>query len=74
LHDAVLCSEAGVPSVAIITEPFRRLTTMTAVNLGVPEFPYLVMEHPIWTRDQAWIEAAADSLAEAISLQLIAAR
>jgi hypothetical protein len=40
----------------------------------VPEFPYLVMEHPIWTRDQAWIEAAADRLAEAITLQLASAR
>ena len=47
---------------------------MTAVNLGVPEFPYLVMEHPIWTRDQAWIEAAAGKLAEAMIPQLFAAR
>lgn len=59
---------------AIITEPFRRLTTMTAVNLGVPAFPYQVMQHPIWTRDQAWIEAAAEVLVEAMIPQLFAGR
>ncbi len=46
----------------VITKPFVLLVQATAVNLGVAAFPVLVAEHPIWTREPAWIDAAAEAL------------
>lgn len=60
-----------MPSASIITVPFQRLAKMTAVNLGVPEFPVMVIDHPIWTRDNAWIESVATTLAGSVTAMLL---
>jgi len=72
LHDAVLCSAEGIPSAAVITTPFERLVQATAMNLGVPSIPVMVVEHPIWTRDAAWIDIAAARLCEPLIAKLFA--
>ena len=64
--DAITCSEGGVPSTALITTPFRKLAQMTAANLGLADFQYVVAEHPIWTRDDAWFEVQAEKLADPV--------
>jgi hypothetical protein len=66
VHDAVLCAEAGVPAVVVVTEPFAELARLTAVNFGVPDFPVLVIDHPIFTRDDAWVEQTAARLVDEI--------
>jgi hypothetical protein len=62
--DAIYCSELGLPSSVVITTPFQTLARYTCKSMGQPDFSVLVAEHPVWTRDDAWIEAAADKLAE----------
>ena len=61
--DAITCSEGGVPSTTVITTPFRKLADMTTANLGLVGFECVVADHPIWTRDDAWLEAQAEKLA-----------
>jgi hypothetical protein len=68
LLDATLCSEAGLPSTVVVTTPFRGLAELTAKGAGLPDFGFVVVEHPVWTRNDAWIEAAADKLAESIAV------
>lgn len=46
------------------------LAGVTAVNAGLPQFPVVIIDHPIWTRDEAWIEAAAAPLAAALAAKL----
>jgi hypothetical protein len=67
VHDAVLCAEVGVPAVVVVTEPFEHLARNTAANFGVPDFPILVVEHPIFTRDESWVADTAARLADLIS-------
>lgn len=50
----------------VVTEPFVHLAQVTAANFGVPDFPILVVDHPIFTRDDAWVEATARRLADEI--------
>jgi len=70
LHDAVLCSAEGAPAAAIITTPFQKLAQATAINLGVPSIPVIVIEHPIWTRDPAWIEETAARVCDTVAQQI----
>ncbi len=74
MRDSFLCSELGTPAAALVTTPFETLARRTAKVLGVPDFPILVVEHPIWTRDQAWLEAAAEKLMDPLIETLFGAR
>ena len=65
--DATLCSEIGLPSTVVVTTPFRGLAQLTARGAGLPGFGFVVAEHPVWTRDDAWIAAAAQTLAGEIA-------
>ncbi len=56
----------------MVTTPFRQLARLTAATLGTPDLPVMVIEHPIWTRDQAWMEAAAEKLAGPLIEKLFA--
>lgn len=64
----------GLPSTVLITTPFQTLARKTAGNVGQPDFAVQVVEHPVWTRDDAWIAAAAANLVEPILQTLFAAR
>ena len=64
--DAICCSEAGLPSTALITTPFRKLAGLTVGNAGLAGFDCVVSEHPIWTRDDAWLDAQAEKLADQV--------
>jgi len=64
----------GLPSTVLITTPFQTLARKTAVNVGRPDFAVQVVEHPVWTRDDAWIAAAAAKLADPIRKNLFIAR
>ena len=61
----------GLPATVLITTPFQTLARKTANNLGQPGFVVQVVEHPVWTRDDAWIAAAAEKLLAPISTLLI---
>ncbi len=64
MHDAILCSEAGAPATVVITTPFQKLAALTSANLGLSGFGVMVIEHPVWTRNDAWIERVAADLSD----------
>ena len=66
----MLCSEQGVPSAAVVTVPFESLARLTAAAVGVPQIDIMVIEHPIWTRDQVWMDATAEKLADPLIKKL----
>jgi len=68
----VLCSELGVPAAAVVTTPFESLAKLTAAAIGVPDFDVMVIPHPIWTRDAAWMDATAEKLAAPLIAKLFA--
>ncbi len=61
----------GLPSTVLITTPFQTLARKTTKNLGQPDFALQVVEHPVWTRDDAWIAAAAEKLVDPILRTLL---
>ena len=71
MHDAILCSEAGAPATVLITTPFQKLAAQTSANLGMGGFGVMVIEHPVWTRSDAWIESTAAGLADQLVQTLL---
>ncbi len=67
----MLCAEADTRAAVIITQPFQALVRLTASKLGAGELPVQVLEHPIFTRDDAWVERTADEVAASLAAKLL---
>jgi hypothetical protein len=67
LHDAVSGERIGVPSAAIMTTEFVSAAELMAKVLGLPGYPFVVIDHPISsaTIDELAVRArtAADEVA-----------
>lgn len=50
---------AGVPAVAVMTSAFVDGAELMAAALGVPGYPFAVIEHPISSATDAELEAKA---------------
>lgn len=68
----MLLEEAGVPATVLITEPFQGIVASHAARLGIPGYHALVVPHPIWSKDEAGLEALARQVADAAVVQLTA--
>jgi hypothetical protein len=71
VHDAVLFEEAGAPAAVVVTEPFVDLARRTAANLGHPALAVVVVDHPLYVRDDAWIEATSSAVASTVARSLL---
>ena len=48
-----------MPATVLITEPFQGIVASHAARLGAPGYHALVVPHPIWSKDEAGLEALA---------------
>lgn len=55
VHDAVRCSEQGVPAAVVVTDPFTRLAELSATRAGSAGVGIVAVNHPIWARDDVGI-------------------
>ncbi|HXH83358.1 MAG TPA: hypothetical protein VNN07_10560 [Candidatus Tectomicrobia bacterium] len=68
--DAILMEQAGVPAIAIVTEPFRETGEAMAAAWGMAGYPFLSMPHPIANLDAKHLDERADGLAGAVEALL----
>jgi hypothetical protein len=47
LHDAVTAERLGVPAMAVMTERFESAAELMARVLGMPEYPFVIIGHPV---------------------------
>ena len=50
MHDGITLEKRGVPTVVICTEPFITSADAMAALGGVPDYPYVVVPHPLGSR------------------------
>ena len=62
--DAILLEQAGVPAIAIVTEPFRATGAAMASSWGMPGYRFLDVPHPIANLSDKELDARADRLVE----------
>jgi hypothetical protein len=64
--DAILFERAGVPAVAIVTEPFRPTGEAMATSWGMPGYRFLDVPHPIANLGEKDLDARADRLVDGV--------
>jgi len=47
LHDAVSSEKLGVPAVAVMTENFVSAAELMSRVLGMPDYEFVVIDHPV---------------------------
>lgn len=60
--DAVHFEQAGVPAVAVLTEPFAATGTAMAELQGIDDYPFATVPHPIGSLTEAQGDALADAV------------
>jgi len=60
LHDAISAEKAGIPATAIITDRFKETAQMMAQVSGMPNYPFVVIPHPISSNTEAVLRAKAE--------------
>ena len=69
MHDALAAESRGIPSVAIMTDRFEQTARGVADLNGVPDYPFVVIAHPIANDSDDDLRAKAESaISRVISL------
>lgn len=72
--DGVTLEQHGLPTATIITDVFIGTAKAYVEMLGVPDFPYLVCQHPITSVGPAELAARAEALAPQVRRLLLEGR
>jgi hypothetical protein len=68
--DAILFERAGVPAVAVITEPFRATGEAMAASWGLAGYRFLLTPHPIANLAPPELDLRADGLVAPVAALL----
>lgn len=61
MHDAVEFERMGVPACVIVSTEFEALGRAFATTIGVPDYPFVVVPHPVATLDDDDLAAVASA-------------
>ena len=71
MHDGITLEKRGIPTVVICTEPFVTSADAMATLGGVPDYPYVVVPHPLGSRTMEQLrEIAAKASPDVLSILL----
>jgi len=73
VHDGITLERKGVPTAVICTEPFVTSAEAMAKLGGIPDYPYVVVPHPLGSLDEAEVMARATQAAPDV-LRILLAR
>jgi len=71
--DSILMEKAGVPTAAIVTEPFEVTGRAMAEQWGLPYFTFLLMPHPTANLTDAELDQRAAAIVPAVVRLLLQA-
>jgi hypothetical protein len=64
LHDGITFEQTGKRAVVICTEPFIVTAKNIARVMGLPDYPFVVLDHPIGSRTPSEIRQKAEQAAD----------
>ena len=62
MHDAISAERLGIPAVAVMTDRFQATARAVTELNGIPDYPYVVIEHPIANNSEAELQAKAEAV------------
>jgi hypothetical protein len=69
--DSIVFEQHGVPSASIITDVFKATGRAMARSWGVPEFRFLMMQHPIANLTAAELDQRANAIVPEVARLLL---
>ena len=69
--DSIVFEQHGVPSASIITDVFKATGRAMARSWGVPEFRFLMMQHPIANLTAAELDQRASAIVPEVARLLL---
>ncbi|HJN53134.1 MAG: hypothetical protein QGI68_06520 [Pseudomonadales bacterium] len=60
MHDGISFEQLGKRAVVLCTHPFEVTAKNIARIMGLPDYPFVLVEHPIGSRTLAEIKARAE--------------
>jgi hypothetical protein len=69
--DGILLEKVGIPSAAIVTEPFEITGRAMAEQWGYPYYTFLLMPHPTANLTEAELDARADAITPEVARLLL---
>ena len=71
MHDGITLEKRGIPTAVICTEPFITSADAMATLGGVPDYPYVVVPHPLGSRTMEQLrDIAANAAPDVLSILL----
>jgi hypothetical protein len=71
MHDALTLEDMGVPTAVIISDQFLPGVQEISKSRGAPDYPYVVVKHPIGSLDEDTLkERAKDALPQVLDILL----
>ncbi len=64
--DGIVMEKLGVPTVVVATEPFISSAKAMAVSHGIPDYPFVVIPHPIAATETPKLHSWADQVVDQV--------
>ncbi|MBG05959.1 MAG: hypothetical protein CMM59_18010 [Rhodospirillaceae bacterium] len=64
MHDGISFEQLGKRAIVLCTEPFEVTARNIARMMGLPDYPFVMVEHPIGSRTLPEIKVLAESAYE----------
>ncbi|MDC0221009.1 hypothetical protein OAL54_04635 [Gammaproteobacteria bacterium] len=71
MHDAISSERVGTPAVGVMTRKFVTAADLMAKVLGMPDYVYAIIDHPVSSATEKELEARALQTMAAIDSQII---
>jgi len=71
LHDAISSERVGTPAVGVMTSNFVSAAELMAKVLGMPDYAFAVIDHPVSSASNQELEARALQTMAAIDKQIL---
>jgi hypothetical protein len=66
LHDAISSEKVGTPAVGVMTSKFVSAAELMSRVLGLPDYHFAIIDHPVSSASDAELESRAIKTLEAI--------
>jgi len=74
VHDGIEMEKLGIPTASIVTHVFRNTANAMTRMMGVPDFDYVIAEHPLSSLTDAEVKARAAQIAPEVERILLGSK
>ena len=64
MHDGITFEQSGKRAVVLCTQPFEVTAKNIARTLGLPDYPFVLLDHPLGSCSEAEVRARAQVAVE----------